>query len=562
MLKHIKFIVILIAIASCANPLPPPGGPPDKTPPVIEETEPLNGMINFQGDEISIGFSKYMKKSNVIENIYISPPLKVKYSWSGKELNIEFINKPDSNTTYSVTLGTEYSDLYDNKPEKAYTLIFSTGDIIDSASINGSLNGAEKDGSYIYCYRVDQINPDTLNPALNKPKYRVQVGSSGTFSLKALKEGTYRLIAVKDAFSNEIYDPGIDTYSAAWNDVVVTKDSIPEIKLKAGKIIDRNKPKLLDVISLNNRKLSVVFDESIDTFSVSRNSFVLTDSASGQMLELNSAYIEPGNGSKVGIICKNALESDKKYKLECSTDSASAIRDLFRNSINDTLRHDYFISSDDADSTVPAILNFSLKDSSLNVQRDFLTDLVFSLGIENLNLEEKIRIINLKDSSLVKLIIRNKGANQAHIASLKPLEHNNWYVFNAELKGLIGVNGVAMPDTVLYARFQTIDARQYAGISGILKDTVNTSANYILSLRSKDNPVIRSAAVAADGKWKFSEIPPGKYYFEVFIDSNANGEYDYGNDFPFNFSEKFRIYDNEIIVKPRWDVENMILWFP
>jgi hypothetical protein len=561
MLKYIKFIVILIVLASCANPLPPPGGPPDKTPPAIEETEPLNGMINFQGDEINIGFSKYMNKSKVIENIYISPPLKVKYSWSGKVLNIEFVEKPDSNTTYSVTMGTEYSDIYENKPEKAYSLIFSTGDIIDSASINGMLYGAEKEGVYIYCYRIDQINPDTLTLTMNKPKYRVQVGSSGTFSLKALKEGTYRLVAVKDAYNNEIYDSGFDTYSAAWKDIVVVKDSVPEIKLKAGKIIDRNKPKLLDVISSNNRIIYAVFDESIDTTSLSSKSFVLTDSSSGQQYDINSAYIEPGNGSKVGIISKYALESGKKYKLECSIDTINAIRDLSKNIINDTLKHDYFISSGDSDSTISRVLNFALKDSSLNVPRDFLTDLVFSLGIDNLNLEEKVRVINLKDSSLVKLIIRNKGANQVHITSLKPLENNSWYVFNAELKGLVGANGVAIPDTVLYARFQSVDARQYAGISGILKDSVNTSANYILVLHSKDNPITRSAAVAADGKWKFSEIPAGKYFFEVFIDSNSNGEYDFGNDIPFSFSEKFKIFDNEIIVKPRWDVENIILWF-
>ena len=95
-MKNNKFnlmISLLILFAySCANIQAPSGGPPDKTPPVVETISPLNKTLNFAESKIILQFDKYMNKNSVTENIYILPSAKMKFDWSGKKLAINFDN--------------------------------------------------------------------------------------------------------------------------------------------------------------------------------------------------------------------------------------------------------------------------------------------------------------------------------------------------------------------------------------------------------------------------------------------------------------------------------------
>src|SRR3989339_777879 len=110
----ISFLILILIIAGCANPIPPSGGLPDKTPPEIIEYEPANGTLNFSGNSITLNFNNYMDKNKVIDNVFISPNVPFTLDWSGKELEIEFTEPLTPNTTYALTLGTEYTDLKQN----------------------------------------------------------------------------------------------------------------------------------------------------------------------------------------------------------------------------------------------------------------------------------------------------------------------------------------------------------------------------------------------------------------------------------------------------------------
>ena len=54
------YIVCLaaLAFASCAVPVAPTGGPPDREPPVIESIEPANGAVNVTSSVIRIAFNE------------------------------------------------------------------------------------------------------------------------------------------------------------------------------------------------------------------------------------------------------------------------------------------------------------------------------------------------------------------------------------------------------------------------------------------------------------------------------------------------------------------------
>jgi hypothetical protein len=300
--KHIHYtiylFVLLFGLFACANPQPPSGGPPDSSPPIILETKPVSGTVNFDGDEAVIRFNKYMNRPKVIENIYISPPVKIEYSWSGKDLEIEFLEPLDRNLTYTVNLGTEYTDYLGNKPDEGFALFFSPGSVIDSGSINGTLHVSDAESASVYAYRIDNILPDTLNVSSTLPIYRIQIGKSGIFSIKALADGVYRLIAVRDVFRNNIYDEGIDAFGAAVADVTVRSDSVPSIEFKLGPIIDKNGPMLYTANSINQRYVELTFSEDLDTNSINPNAIIITDSLEKNTANIKSAYFTFGSAKK------------------------------------------------------------------------------------------------------------------------------------------------------------------------------------------------------------------------------------------------------------------------
>ncbi len=175
----------LVLAQSCAVIRAPEGGPADTTRPTVAAFSPAQGTVNFAGNSVTITFSEYVNKSNVAQNLFISPPLDVELDWSGREVEIIFTEPLAPNTSYAVTLGTEFTDLHNNKPAQSFTLVFSTGAIIDSGVVRGEVLSPQPEGVFLFLYPLADINPDTLNPSHTKPKYRTQVGANGRFEFAA-----------------------------------------------------------------------------------------------------------------------------------------------------------------------------------------------------------------------------------------------------------------------------------------------------------------------------------------------------------------------------------------
>ena len=80
-LKNVCILILAIIVISCANPQPPPGGPKDYTRPDVVESYPKNSTLNFSDKKITLKFNKYMNKSEVIENVFISTAIVFKNSF-------------------------------------------------------------------------------------------------------------------------------------------------------------------------------------------------------------------------------------------------------------------------------------------------------------------------------------------------------------------------------------------------------------------------------------------------------------------------------------------------
>ena len=203
----------MLSFTRCANVVTPSGGPKDTIPPVVLQSVPENQATNFQDKEIHITFDEYVVLNNPNNNIFISPPLENNpdYKLSGKSLIIKFKEALKPDATYSINFGEAIKDLHEGNVFKDYSFVFSTGENIDTLTLEGKLLQAidHKPSAdfyvMLYCDDNDTISIDSL-PYLTKPYYATKSDKEGNFKFSGLKDSDYLVFALKDENSNLKFD--------------------------------------------------------------------------------------------------------------------------------------------------------------------------------------------------------------------------------------------------------------------------------------------------------------------------------------------------------------------
>ena len=203
----------MLGFMRCANVVSPSGGPKDTIPPIVLQSVPENQTANFHDKEIHITFDEYVTLNNPNSNIFISPPLEKnpEYRLSGKSLIIKFKEALKPDVTYSINFGEAIKDLHEGNVFKNYSFVFSTGENIDTLTLEGKLLQAvdHKPSADFYVMLYADVN-DTLSidslPYLMKPYYATKSDKEGNFKFSGLKEGDYLIFALKDENSNMRFD--------------------------------------------------------------------------------------------------------------------------------------------------------------------------------------------------------------------------------------------------------------------------------------------------------------------------------------------------------------------
>jgi uncharacterized protein (DUF2141 family) len=501
-----------------------------------------------------------MNKVSVIENLSISPIAKMKFDWSGKEIEIEFEEPLDTNTTYALVLGTDYTDIRNNKPQQSFSLIFSTGPIIDSGSISGKLYDVKPEGAFIFAYRLNNINPDTINPKTTEPDYRVQVGSSGNFKFSALKDGKYRIFAVRDKFKDGIYNEGIDQFGSAVSDVDVVNSQAPAVLIKLGPTIDSQRPMLYEAEAVSSQRVIAFFSEPIDTLSLNKSLFLLADSSGMKKEEeLKAVYLKPDDGKAIEIILANNLDNQKKYKLLIENNIDYKIRDSAGNPLSDSANFAYFIATNEKENLIPNIYKLPFRDSSNDVNPAMSLKIIFNTAIENTEIEKNIVLRQINEEKPIQCEILWQSSNILEIIPKQKLKQDAWHKLIIRIDSLKSTLGTYLKDSTYILNFKTADYRNYGGVSGRISNPAACDGNYVVLLKSKRSKQELRTMATSDGLWNFDEVEAGEWTIEVFCDDNGDMNYGYGSAFPFRLAEKFYIFENPIIVKPRWKVEGVVL---
>ncbi len=203
-------LVIFTAICwSCAQQGSPSGGPKDEDPPLVLESDPPNYSTRFEAKKIQITFDEFIVLDNVNQQLVVSPPMEEKpeVRLKGKSLFIEFTEELKDSTTYTLNFGSAIKDLHEGNKLLNFEYVFSTGNVLDSLSIRGTLKYAwdhtvPKDPITIMLY--EELRDSV--PLTEIPLYVGRSDDSGVFSINNLKADTFKIFALKDGNYNLLFD--------------------------------------------------------------------------------------------------------------------------------------------------------------------------------------------------------------------------------------------------------------------------------------------------------------------------------------------------------------------
>lgn len=222
---------------SCANTTTPPsGGPKDTIPPVITELVPLPGATNVPRikTRLEMKFNEYVVVKDP-KSLFLSPPLAKtpKYKIKGKSVIVYFEDDTlAADRTYTLDVTNAIADNNEGNMFPGYTLVFSTGDRIDSMVVTGVVQDCNTlqplKGATVMLYK-DQADSAIF---LKRPDAAVKTDEWGFFCLRNIQDTVYRMYAIIDDNNNNIYEP--ENEKVAFIDtlirpVMAVSDSLPEL---------------------------------------------------------------------------------------------------------------------------------------------------------------------------------------------------------------------------------------------------------------------------------------------------------------------------------------------
>lgn len=237
---HALFVLSILGLVvfthSCANTTTPPtGGPKDTIPPLIVDLYPELCQTNVptKKPKLEIKFNEYVVVKDP-KSLYLSPPLEksAQFKIKGKSVVVFFENDLDSNKTYTLDVTNAIADNNEGNMFPGYTLVFSTGDKIDSMMVTGIVQDCNTlkpiKGATVMLYK-DHADSAIF---LKRPDAAVKTDDWGFFCLRNIQDTIYRAYAIIDENNNNKYEA--ETEKVAFIDslfrpVNMVADSLPEL---------------------------------------------------------------------------------------------------------------------------------------------------------------------------------------------------------------------------------------------------------------------------------------------------------------------------------------------
>ena len=529
-LSNFIFAFILgFVFINCANRGTPDGGPKDEIPPSIIKSDPENYSTNFKGNEIRVYFDEYIKIKDLQKQLIISPPMKTQpdvmpLGGASKYITIKIYDTLQPNTTYAFNFGNSITDNNEGNPYPYYRYVLSTGDYIDSLSVNGNIVDALKKEPETFVnvalYEVDSTFSDSIIYK-ETPKYITNtLDSVTTFSIENLKPGKYMLMALKDGNGDNKFQQKTDQLAYHKNFIDVPSDSSYTLRLfKEDAVFKATRPRLI----------------------------------SGEKIAFG--YEGDYEGMNIDIVSKTPPEfeyritKDKKtdtlnywYKPRLEVDSL-----IFKVSKNDfekefTAR----ISEQERDSLIIE----TSPSGNIGYNEDFKVSGTTPL----LNFDASKVTLMDKDSTAITFTTVFDTLKNAYLLKFDKTEDNN-YRIEMLPEAFEDFFGDKNKDTLNYS-LKTKKASDFGYARFTL---VNATYPLLIQLTDKKGEVKVEQPVIKSGTIDFLNLAPAMYSIRIIHDVNGNKKHDTGNYLKKIQPEKVSHFQ-EIEIRADWGITETLIF--
>ena len=545
---------------SCANTTTPPsGGKKDTIPPMIVGLSPLPGSVNVpvHNTKIHITFDEYVTVKDP-KSIFLSPPIEKapKFKMRGKTVIVYFESDLDTNTTYTLDLTNAIADNNEGNMYPGYTLVFSTGENIDSMGITGTVRDCNTlkpiKGATVMLYR------DLADSAVFKqrPAAAVKTDEWGFFAMRNVANADFRLYAIVDEASNNKYDPESD--KIAFIDSIIRpktilNDTLPEflkynmkdtfhcIERKSEYELYMFKEKPVKQMIVNKSRVSKraaymkfmapeVKIDSIWVRNIPSKRLIMQLNPEKDSLELwiNDRRRLPDTLHVFVDYLKtdtSGLLAPFTEHLKLTEENAGARSKNSRRNI----KHDDTI----------CVMNITATPELIE-QYGFEFEFKYPLIYESFD-SLKLKSINPRQQEkLMKYTVRRDSLNIRKY-SLKPEGHLQVgydYILKVPHRRFRDINGFYNDSSEVKVALPKDDA-----LSSLIVNLNNVKYTYIIDLLNENrDKVIRSYTVSSDTKVTFPYMKKGKYSLRLMQDKNNNGLVDTGSVLEHRQPEKVQFF--------------------
>lgn len=490
------FLLLVLFLTDCAKRGRPTGGEKDEDAPLLIKSSPQNYSTNFNGKEIKLVFDEFVKLKDLNSQLIVSPPLKnnpliTPVGTASKTVTIKLLDTLKENTTYSFNFGQSVTDNNEGNVFNNFKFVFSTGPIIDSLKVSGTIKDAfKKEADENVTVMLYEIN-DAFNDSViykEKPYYVGNTLDSTIWEITNIKAGEYLLMALSDKSKNYTFNPKEDKIGFVKKHITVPSDTSYNINLFQETLPYR----LTRPSEIRKNQIQFGFEGVADSLKI-------------EPLNVNSDFKSVSNFEK----------------------GKDTLNYFYKNKDSDSIQ--FKVSNRNYIDTVIVRLR-SKKIDSLNLKKSATNDLPFTNPFRLVSSAPLISVdttlINFmdNDSILVRHTARISKDKSELILDFKK-EYDKKYVI--EILPIAITDFFERTNDTLKFRLNTKKLEDYGKLFVTLQGV--KSYPIIVQLLTDKEKIVEEVYAIEPQKFDFINLLPGKYFLRIIYDENQNKKWDTGN---------------------------------
>jgi uncharacterized protein (DUF2141 family) len=557
-------LIIFIVVFGCAKSVRPPGGPEDRTPPGVFATDPPSGAVMVAPDSrIIIEFSEPIDRNTAEKALFISPLPDPEPKIKVKSDAIIIIPRQNllADKTYVVTIGTDLKDKHKVNLDQSVSIAFSTGPVIDSGFISGTVY---RDGKGIpgVSLALFENRPDEIGLPVDSliPDYFTQSGEGGSFEFGYLPDGTFFLIAFEDKNKNRRINPAREMVGLPFMSTKITGDdpSLTDIDIQMH-LSESTILELRSVSVIPDRLLKVKFTRPLNR----ENAEKLIPQATLRTEDKTTTYeiLEHTNLSRYPATDFVVLTSPLKIGDSCNI---AFDYGLLNPQIEDSMRilRYAFSVPESEDQLPPVLLETVPPDGGTNIHPDSALSLRFSEILDIPGLANVFRLIKAEEES-ASVTFTKRGSFTFETGTRPGLEYGHQYRLLIDAPRISDRAGNLLSDSLIEISFTTIGLDTLGQLSGEILFSISEDATYpvVISIDPQEEGVGKQITVPSGQTQFITDLLPGYYMVSAFLDRNRNGQFDYGSIIPYELAEPFVAPADTFRVRTRFESAGAIIEF-